>query len=149
MSTISQANPIDNLIDQIDQSTDTNSCCKCFCQSDHIFSMSCNHIICLECMETLIDDHNYKNCPSCNCILTKTLHNMYSDFLADPVAKLSYYYDIHIGDKLWWYGGNGHNWLYSKDQCDQLNSAFQAYQDNDQDEDGVSEFELHIQTGNT
>ena len=143
-STAPDSNPIDNLIDQIDQNTNTNSCCKCLCQSDHIFTISCGHLICLECIEILIDENNYKKCPLCDHLLTKPLQKIYSDFLADPVAKLSYYYNIHIGDVLWWYGGNSHNWLYTKDQCEQLNSAFHNYEEDDEDE-----VELQIQTGSS
>ncbi|XWV26072.1 zinc finger protein [Tupanvirus soda lake] len=139
-------NPIDDIIDQIDQDN-IDTCTKCLCHSNNLLSLSCGHFICLTCIESLIDDNKYQNCPTCNTVLTKNLHIMYTQFLADPVAKLAYYHDIHIGDILWWYGGNGHNWLYSKDQCAQLNTAFEIYDESNNDDDSL--VELQIQTGNT
>ena len=126
------------------QSTDHNSCAKCSEQFSHLFTLSCVHEICMECMETLIDENKYTQCPTCHNVLTKTLHQIYSDFLGNPLAKLSCYHDIRVGDELWYYGGNGHNWLYSKDQCVIINNAYDEYEN----DDGATKVELQIQMGN-
>jgi len=137
-------NPIDDLIDQINDSEESNTCSKCLCQSKYLFKMSCTHFICLECVELLINENNYKSCPLCAAVLQKNLHKIYGTFLIDPVAKLSYYHGINIGDVLWYYGGNGHNWLYSKDQCQQLTTAYNNYKLLN----GENSTELQIQIGN-
>jgi hypothetical protein len=141
MTTNQFSSSIDNLIDQIDQNHDLNVCAKCLCASDNLFILTCNHFVCLECIEKSIDDNNYKNCPSCNSILTKNLHKIYSGFLADPVAKLAYYHDIRIGNIVWCYGGNDHNWLYSKDHSNQLNDAYKLYE-MDEDKDNILELQI-------
>jgi hypothetical protein len=151
--------PIDNLIDQIDQIEQDNEgtnnmCVKCLCISDYLYAISCGHTICLECIETLIGENNYQKCPICKNVLTNNLQKIYSEFLADQVAKLAYYHDIHIGDYLWSYGGNGHNWLYSKAHCIQLTTALQNYNNSNDSNDQSSsdntdsQTELQLQIGN-
>lgn len=161
---LNQSNPIDDVIDQIDENSveEENSCIKCTEQPDQLFKLSCNHLICIKCVESLIDQNEQNVCPLCHQTLTKNLCKLYSDFLANPVAKLSYYHDINVGDTLWAYGGNGHNWLYSKEHCDHLNDAHEQFQnsenndhssnsasDSDDSESDFSATELLIQTGNS
>ncbi len=147
-------NSIDNLIDQIDQidqndqNNTINLCIKCMTVPNNLFKLSCNHLICIGCIENLIDNDNYKNCPGCNVVLTKNLYKVYSKFLADPIAKLEYYHNIKLGDNLWWYGGNDHNWLYSKNQTDHISNAYNSYINEDDDDDD-HEIELQIQVGQT
>lgn len=126
-------NPIDDLVDDIDNNEihgQINGCCKCSNEIKKLFPISCQHLICLDCMEELIDDGQHKKCPLCQSVLTKNLHKIFSEFLINPVSKLSYYYNFNIGDILWCYAGNGHNWLYRKEQCDTINNAI----DNDEEE---------------
>ena len=139
-------NPIDDLIDQIDDGENSDICVKCVCHANHLFNMSCGHLVCMACIETLIDENNYKACPSCHNILTKNLHKLYSDFLADPVAKLSYFHNINIGDILWLYGGNSHNWLYSKEHCDLLNEAFENYETSNDSNVSTKELQIQMET---
>jgi hypothetical protein len=139
-------NSIDNLIDQIDKNFETDLCCKCLCRSNQLFYLRCSHCICLKCIEKLINEKKINSCPACNHALTKNLHKIFSNFIADPIAKLSYYHDIHKNDVIWWYGGNSHNWLYSKYQSTQLNDAYQTYQN---DNSGNNQTSLQIQIDNT
>lgn len=136
-------NPIDDLVDDFDDNDEINAniagCCACGNETKKLFDISCHHSICMDCMEQLIDDGLYKNCPACQSPLAKNLHKIFSEFLINPVSKLSYYYDFNIGDKLWCYAGNGHNWLYTKDQCDKINRAA---------DDDDPTFDLDIQVGN-
>jgi hypothetical protein len=142
--TIPQNNLFDDLIDQIDDGVTIDICGKCVTQTKNLIKISCNHFICLDCIEILIDDEKYDNCPMCNILLTKNLHKIYADFLADPILKLQHYFGINIGDILWYYSGNGHNWLYTKDVCNQLNTAFEKY-----DVDGISSTtKIQITVGN-
>jgi len=123
-------NPIDNLLYQIDNE-ELQSCSKCKYQTKCLFKISCNHYICVKCIENSIDNCDYNLCPICNQILTKNLHDIFSEFLNDPISKLSYYHDINIGDIVWLYSGNGHNWLYSYENCSILNAAFDIYLSSD------------------
>ena len=137
-----QGNPIDDLVDEFDDNEihgQTSGCCKCSDETKKLFPISCQHLICLDCIEELIDEGQHKKCPLCQSILTKNLHKIFSEFLINPVSKLSYYYDFNLNDKLWCYTGNGHNWLYTKEQCDEINDAM--------DSDNPC-FELNIKIGN-
>lgn len=117
-------------------------CAKCSNIGEFGFHISCNHYICLDCAQLLIDNNDYKTCPLCKNTLATNLHTIFADFLISPVGKLIYHYDFLINDTLWYYAGNNHNWLYSKEDCNILNNAFMEYQDkvdDTSDSDSISE----------
>ena len=138
-------NPIDTLIDQIDQHDNVDTCGKCLCAATDLLKTSCNHIICMECSEAAINANEYKTCPICNINLTKNIHKLFTEYLNNPVNKLRYYHDIHIGDMLWYYNGNGHNWLYSNEHSKIIEAAYHQYLDNIS---APSTVEIDIQIGN-
>ena len=140
-------NNLDTFIDQIDNNTKIHTCCKCLCFSNHLLEMSCNDFICLECCENMINENNYKNCPNCNTFLTKNIHKIFSDFMTNPLIKLEYYHDISIDDMVWAYGGNGHNWLYSKENCNQIEAAYKLFESNN-NSDQISTIDIQIKMGN-
>lgn len=142
---IASENPIDTLLDQIDQHDNIETCGKCLCAVTDLLKTSCNHTICLECSEAAINASEYKTCPICNVNLNKTIHKLFTDYLANPVNKLRYYHDINIGDMLWYYNGNGHNWLYSKEHSAQIEDAYDEYTN---DTDSPSTVDIDIQIGN-
>lgn len=142
-------NPIDDLIDQIDESSQENSCCKCFSgetNTSKLLKMSCEHLICLACTDTLINTSEYEKCPSCQITISKNLHKLFSEYMVDPKSKLAYYHDIHVGDVLWLYNGNGHNWLYSKQHSQKINTAFEEYESTQNSI--LSTMEIEIKIGN-
>ena len=142
-----QSNPIDDLIDQIDENEQTITCIKCLCHAKRMLPLSCNHVICISCMEISINDKNYKNCPGCSNPLMKDLNKIYSEYLENPISKLEYFYDMNVGDLLWYYTGNGHNWLYSKQHCNELNTVYEKYAEeghDDPDDCDYSTIELQI-----
>ena len=156
-------NPLDFLIDQIDDDAiATNSCIVCNSQPDHLYEMSCSHAICLDCMCSLIDDHNHKTCPSCHTVLTKSMRVLISDYAGSlKMNTLSQQYGMNINDTLWAYSGNKSNWLYNKENCDQINDALDEYlaaQNNDhlnsdssekseESNEDLSKTEIQINTG--
>ena len=125
--------PIDILIDQIEENDNIDTCAKCLCATANLLKTACNHTICLECIETSINENDYNNCLVCKAILPKNLHKMFKDYLDNPLNKLSYYHNMVLGDTLWYYEGNGHNWLYSKEHCIEIEEAYAIYDDDESD----------------
>jgi hypothetical protein len=140
---MSTFNPIDDLIDQIDDNAQNDLCCECHLASAHKEILSCGHQLCYSCMEALIEKATVNNCPGCSVVLTKNLHKIFAEILKNPVIKLSYYHQIDQGDQLWYYSGNNHNWLYSAEHCQILTAA----SENTDSEEEISEVELKITTG--
>jgi hypothetical protein len=146
-------NNIDALIEQND--IDTNdTCCHCL-SSESLFKISCQHFICLACCELLIKKNKYTNCPQCATKLSTDLQTIFMSAISNPMTKLSYYHNFSVGDIVWAYNGNGHNWLYSKEISDQIQDAYLAYdnQSNDSsnesdDDESNSTVEINIMINN-
>lgn len=139
--------PVDDLITQIDQNDTVPVCNKCLYATPDLVKTSCNHFLCLSCMEKAIETGEYKKCLICNIDLTKNIHKLFTDYLVNPMNKLSYYHDIHTGEMVWYYEGKGHNWLYSKEHCRELEDAYQLYEDSDDGENETCEIEIPIGSG--
>lgn len=122
------ADPIDNLIDQINQNANILTCSKCLSEHKYLLEESCGHYICLNCSELIISKGNYNVCAVCENILDQNLHKMYTEYLSNPIKSLSYRYNINVGDMLWYYQGQGHNWLYNKEQSDYIEEQFKKYE---------------------
>lgn len=120
--------PIDTLIEQIEEQS-VSTCGKCLCGTTNLVKTSCNHTICLECVESLIDNNEHNNCPVCKGQLQKNLHKIFTEHLGNPLNNLQYYHDMIIGDVLWYYEGNGHNWLYSKEHSIDIDDAFAKFEE--------------------
>jgi hypothetical protein len=116
---------IDNLIDQVDQNSIPKICNKCSCSTKHLLKESCGHYICIQCAESLILKDVYNNCTVCNTQLVKNIYRLYTEYFENPINRLSYHYGINTGDMVWCYQGQGHNWLYCKEQSDYLEEQFQ------------------------
>ena len=137
----SETNAIDDIIDQVDGDIINDVCMKCLSNSKYRLQTSCNHIICLTCTEELIKSNKCNHCPFCNNMLSKNLTILFTEYLNNPITKLGYYHNIHQNEMLWMYHGNGHNWIYSHENCLQLEEAYQKYQDTD-------EYLIELQVGN-
>lgn len=132
--------PFDTVIEQIEQNDKPITCEKCLCGTTNLLKTSCNHTICLECIESLIEAKDYTHCTICQGLLQKNLHKMFTEYLANPLNNLQYCHDMVCDDILWYYEGNGHNWLYSKENCIDIDDAFQKYNQ----DDGPSTLEIKI-----
>jgi hypothetical protein len=125
--------PIADLIDQIDEANEI--CAKCTTQTKHLQQLSCNHVVCMDCIISGIPVYDNTKCLVCQSVLTQSLDKIHADFFGSIVSKLSYYHNINIGDILWYYCGNNHNWLYTHENCLILEKS---------SEDSLSEIELNI-----
>lgn len=135
--------PIDVLIDKFNATVINRECIKCE-NDDKLFKMSCKHLICVPCMEDLINQNNYEKCPSCNSVLTRNIQKIFLEFISNPISKLNYYHNININDRVWYYSGNGHNWLYSNENNCQLNQAFDKYEEIKEDSLSQTQIQLSI-----
>lgn len=98
--------------------------------------LSCGHFLCFNC----VNEYSPNICPMCNSILIKNVSdiqintnlelNMSQGNDLHKYIKLAYLYDIHKNDILWYYKGNGHNWLYTKKQSNQLVHGYEQYKIN-------------------
>lgn len=120
-------NPIDDLVDQLDMNETVKTCDRCLHHSKYLFNLSCCHVVCMECIEKLVKEDCTDNCPLCQQTLLKKLSTIASNFFSNPLSRLEYYYGMNVGDILWAYSGNNHNWLYTKEQCEKINSAFDRF----------------------
>ena len=150
------SNPIDSLINQIDDDISVNikSCIKCHDHAGHLYEMSCSHCLCQNCTTTQIANKKIKTCPSCHVTLTKDLNTLVTEHKsALKVTKLADEYGMDIGDTLWLYGGNSGNWLYSEHICNQLNLAYETFNfatanqsDSDSEsDDNIANHQIEIQ----
>lgn len=148
-------NPIDSLLNQIDDNTDlTDSCTLCHNQPNHLYKLSCNHLLCLTCIAPLIQNKKHQNCPDCNSSLAIDLETLYKCHLCETnYAKLVNIHGFQSGDRVWTYSGNSGNWLYTKANCDAINTAFSEYligmsSDSESDSDDSSHLtEIQVNTG--
>lgn len=143
MSLIPDQNNIDSLLDQMDDAT-TNNCCQCLCNSNYLLKLSCDHSICLDCSNHLIESNSTTNCPQCRTILVKRIDVFFAEYMTNPIIKLAHYHKINIGDMVWAYKGNGHHWLYSKEHCDQIEGAFEQFDETDTSDGELDELEITI-----
>lgn len=127
---------IDALLDQMDNDI-PNNCCVCLSIIENLLILSCGHHTCLKCADILINSNKTINCPTCQIQLTINIKKLLASALLDPLKKLNFYHNISIGDILWGYRGSGHNWLYSKENCDIIENAYQQFENtSDNDEHG-------------
>jgi len=98
--------------------------------------MSCSHHICLDCADNLVDQGLVYSCPGCGILLIEKLGQLFEQAMSNPMTRLSYCYEFSEGDRVWCYGGNQHNWLYSKEHCDLINEGY--------DEDGDDPYFVNI-----
>lgn len=145
-------NPIDNLLDDLDDTDVANSCAMCQTTQSYLFETSCYHSICVNCVSLNVAAKKYKTCPYCKNQLgsdLKTLLDIYTDNI--KLEKLSKDFNICIGDVLWAYNGNNCNWLYSKDNCDKINLCYdnsnRSDDNSDSDDNDNSTMELDIDVG--
>lgn len=117
-------NPLDELSEQIDINETIKTCDKCLHHSNFLFNLSCIHIICMECLQIAITNNNANYCPVCQHSLLNNLMMISNKFLNNLVSRLGYYHNININNTVWAYSGINHNWLYTSEQCKQINSAF-------------------------
>ena len=121
-----EPNQIDLLVDQIDNDYD-RTCDKCIYQTKFLNKVSCNHFICLGCSEELTNSNKYTTCPVCQSDLKEDLKAIFSRAMKNLITKLDYCYQMQVEDILWYYCGNSHNWLFSRNHCEILNNAFIEY----------------------
>ena len=121
-------NAVDQLLNQIDDITINEICCSRCSKTEWLYTLSCNHTICLDCIIDLNNNNNTDCCPTCNVVLTKNLKSLYKSFKNDPMAKLSYYHNIKKGDVVWCYAGYNNFWFYSKDKCAYFEEKYADYE---------------------
>ena len=98
-------------------------CSNCKIIKDDILIFSCKHSICINCCKSSI---NKIICPICSEILDSI--EKYKNIINSKLSlKISYLYDINIGDTVWWYNYGGNNWLFTKDQINFINENHLCY----------------------
>ncbi len=122
-------NPIDLVLDQIDQA-DINICCVCKIPPNYKINLSCNDILCLECSEKYISNRKIHFCPECDKNLDFSIRELYDFVLSNKFIKLQYYYGINVNFPIWIYSTSNQYWIYSKFNIDIIESAYNTYIEN-------------------
>ena len=122
-----------------------NACIKCNLNKESaLLKLSCGHILCEFCIQKFIGQTQSDFCPKCSVSLAS---NMQTLLMTHKKSNSSF----NPGDILWTYEGrNGNQWLYTKDQCDLIESSFTQYEMHDSDTlMDISLFTLDINPGNS
>lgn len=125
------ANAIDSLVAQIDNVDVMTSCANCNYVTVKVCQLSCNHLICTDCMSKLIAEYKDDICPYCQDQLlinmTKLFKKYHNEVKLETLSKM---YNMKIGDNLWFYSGKDGNWLYNEDNNECLNQEFEICKNN-------------------